>query len=76
MDLAGLTNSLVDLLRNHKEGLSNEELENHYGPKYAALPPILNNLLDLKRLNLYTRDGNLLYKLIEEETAAKFEGLG
>jgi len=76
MDLAELTNTLVDLLRSQKDGLSNEDLERYFGARFAALPPILNNLLDLKRLNLYTRDGNLLYKLVEEETAAKFEGLG
>eukprot|EP00607_Mallomonas_marina_P003414 CAMPEP_0182433336 /NCGR_PEP_ID=MMETSP1167-20130531/62560_1 /TAXON_ID=2988 /ORGANISM="Mallomonas Sp, Strain CCMP3275" /LENGTH=255 /DNA_ID=CAMNT_0024621907 /DNA_START=178 /DNA_END=945 /DNA_ORIENTATION=+ len=38
--------------------------------------PIINDLLSSNRLQLLMQDGVVVYKLIHEEKAAKFEGLG
>ena len=41
----------------------------------GAIAEVVNILLESKRLNLFTQAGALIYKLVAEETAAKFEGL-
>jgi len=68
---------LVELLRQAPVGLSNEQLESHFGAgKMASIAGVVNVLLEQKRLNLFqTATGGLLYKYVAEETAAKFEGL-
>jgi DNA-directed RNA polymerase III subunit RPC6 len=68
---------LVELLRQAPSGLSNEQLESHFGVgKMASIAGVVNVLLEQKRLNLFqTASGGLLYKYVAEETALKFEGL-
>jgi hypothetical protein len=75
--MSGLENEIVQLLQTHENGLSDEQISMHFGARYADLVSILNNLLALNRLQLFRGPGgSLIYKLIREETAAKFEGLG
>ena len=67
---------LVQKLQEHEGGLSDEELQTIFGDRYGQeLVEILNNLLNLNRLQLLKKGGVLIYKLIREETAVKFEGL-
>jgi len=67
---------LVEKLRTASSGLSNDQLEGHFGSgKMAAIAEVLNELLEAKRLNLFTQGNLLIYKLVAEETAMKFEGL-
>eukprot|EP00605_Chrysophyceae_sp_TOSAG23-4_P002381 GSChrysophyteH1.ASY1.ANO1.2635.1 assembled CDS len=68
---------LVEILRQSPSGLSNEQLEAHFGvSKMSSIAQVVNVLLEHKRLNLFqTSSGGLIYKLVAEETAAKFEGL-
>ena len=67
---------LVEKLRMAPSGLSNDQLESHFGAgKMAAIAEVVNSLLEAKRLNLFTQGTGLVYKLVAEDTAVKFEGL-
>ena len=67
---------LVQQLQEHEGGLSDEELQTIFGDRYGQeLVEILNHLLNLNRLQLLKKGDVLIYKLIREETAIKFEGL-
>ena len=61
-------------------GLTNGQLERHFGAnKLLAIAQVLNILLDSKRVHLYNSTENpneLMYKLVAEEQAQKFEGIG
>lgn len=71
-----LQTHLVQKLQEHEGGLSDEELQNIFGDRYGQeLVEILNHLLNLNRLQLLKKGDVLIYKLIREETAIKFEGL-
>lgn len=83
MDVVGhgdLTERVLNFLRGNPEGVSNDEFEEHFGSLYGAtLTGILNTLLERKRVVLFhSRDApdSLVYQLVPEEMAAKFEGLG
>eukprot|EP00596_Hydrurales_sp_CCMP1899_P002715 CAMPEP_0119035672 /NCGR_PEP_ID=MMETSP1177-20130426/2852_1 /TAXON_ID=2985 /ORGANISM="Ochromonas sp, Strain CCMP1899" /LENGTH=271 /DNA_ID=CAMNT_0006994297 /DNA_START=86 /DNA_END=898 /DNA_ORIENTATION=- len=67
---------LLQLLNANESGLSDEQISNHFGPRYGELVPILNELLSMNRLQLFTQGGVLIYRIVQEETAAKFDGLG
>ena len=68
---------LVQKLQEHEDGLSDEDIRRIFGDRYGQdLVQILNNLLSLNRLQLFHKGDILIYKLIREETAIKFEGLG
>jgi hypothetical protein len=73
---SNIAEELLQLLNSNENGLSDEQISNHFGPRYAELVPILNDLLSMNRLQLFTQGGVLIYRLVREETAAKFEGLG
>ena len=75
-DSSNLAEELLSLLNANESGLSDEQISNHFGPRYGELVAILNDLLSMNRLQLFTQAGVLIYKLVREETAAKFEGLG
>jgi len=68
---------LVEKLRTAPSGLSNDQLESHFGAgKMAGIAEVVNQLLEAKRLNLFMQgSNNLVYRLVAEETAMKFEGL-
>ena len=68
---------LVQKLQEHEDGLSDEDIRKIFGDRYGQdLVQILNHLLSLNRLQLFHKGDILIYKLIREETAIKFEGLG
>lgn len=69
---------LLGLLSSHEEnGISDQTLREHFGvSSYELLVPVINELLQANRLQLYYQGSNLIYKLLNENTAAKFEGLG
>jgi DNA-directed RNA polymerase III subunit RPC6 len=71
-----IADELLQLLNQDENGLSDEQISNHFGARYAELVPLLNDLLSMNRLQLFTQGGVLIYRLVHEETAAKFEGLG
>lgn len=77
---AELTERVLNFLRGNPDGVSNDEFEEHFGSLYGAtLTGILNTLLERKRVVLFqSRDApdSLVYQLVPEEMAAKFEGLG
>lgn len=75
-DATQLAEELLSLLNANESGLSDEQISTHFGPRYGELVHILNDLLSMNRLQLFTQGGVLIYRLIREETAAKFEGLG
>lgn len=64
------------LLNSNDNGLPDSQLKDHFGERYAGLAVIINDMLSSNRLQLFTQGGMIIYKLIREETAIKFEGLG
>jgi cytochrome c-type biogenesis protein CcmH/NrfF len=73
---SNIAEELLNLLNSNESGLSDEQISGHFGARYGELVPILNDLLSMNRLQLFTQGGVLIYRLVREETAAKFEGLG
>ena len=73
---ASLSYELSSLLQASERGLTDEQISTHFGARYAELVPVINEMLGSNRLQLFTMGGSLVYKVVEEETAAKFEGLG
>jgi AraC-like DNA-binding protein len=72
-----LAQQLIALLQvNDEKGLSDQQISAHFGPHYTALAPIINAMLSSNRLQLFTQGGILIYKIVREEIAAKFDGLG
>jgi hypothetical protein len=72
-----LANQLILLLQgNDERGLSDEQISAHFGANYVDLVPIINSMLSSNRLQLFSQGGALIYKIVKEELAAKFEGLG
>jgi hypothetical protein len=71
-----LTDELLTLLHTNEEGLTDEQISNHFGPRYTDLVLVINELLATNRLQLFTQANALVYKVVREETAAKFDGLG
>jgi hypothetical protein len=72
-----LHNELVNLLSQHGEdGASDQLLRDHFGARYEGLVAVINDLLRSNRLQLFYQGTSLIYKLITESVAAKFEGLG
>lgn len=73
----GLHNELLSLLSQHgEEGVSDQQLREHFGARYEGLVAVINDLLRSNRLQLYYQGASLIYKAINESVAAKFEGLG
>ena len=74
--MSDLTNELLFLLQANENGLSDQQISAHFGSRYTDLVPIINVLLGNNRLQLFTQAGVLIYKIVKEEIAAKFDGLG
>ena len=75
--MTSLSEKLVALLTANEDGLSGAALNEHFGENYVDLAPIINDMLRSNRLQLLQQgNGNLIYKLIHESKAIKFEGLG
>ena len=76
MSNSSLSDELLRLVQQYSSGLSDAEIQNYFKERYSLLPPVINNLLGQNRLKLFTLNGSLVYKALNEATAAKFEGLG
>ena len=76
MSISQLTQELLDLINNNENGVVDSDIQAHFRERYSALPNVINTLLSQNRLKLYTLNGSLMYKAVNELTAAKFEGLG
>lgn len=71
------------LLQKYENGLDDIIVREHFQSGYSAeLTSVINALVASNRIQLYTTTSNkngemgLVYKLVKEETALKFEGLG
>ncbi|GAX75508.1 hypothetical protein CEUSTIGMA_g2951.t1 [Chlamydomonas eustigma] len=67
---------ILEVLRQHPEGCSQEQFERDLGSiPLQSRADALNRLLSKSRIQLFNRDGNLLYKEVSAEDAVKFRGL-
>ena len=73
---SALADELLRLIQGYASGISDAEIQAHFKDRYVLLPPVINSLLAQNRLKLFTLNGSLVYKSLNEATAAKFEGLG
>jgi len=73
-----MVTEVTDFLRKNPDGTTNEQLKAHFGAQYEGLASILNNLLEARRIVMYTNTVTkaLTYRLVSEETTAGLEGLG
>ena len=76
MSVSALANELFTFLLEHENGIPEADLKSHFGDRYSAMAPGINELLGINRLQLFMQSGALVYKAIKEATAIKFEGLG
>jgi DNA-directed RNA polymerase III subunit RPC6 len=71
-----LADELLALLHANDDQLSDKDVSMHFGERYPDLVPVINDLLAVNRMQLLTQGDVLFYRIVQEETAAKFEGLG
>lgn len=78
MSSANLANELLALLASREEGVPDDRILAHFGPRYKDLVPVINDLLRSNRLQLFTQGaGDVpVYRAIREDIANKLEGLG
>eukprot|EP01031_Cornospumella_fuschlensis_P026414 gene26414-31917_t len=75
--MSQLNDEFLRLLYTSEDGLTDEQIRNHFGARYGQLTSVINDLLSTNRLLLFQQgQGGLVYKAVREETALKFEGLG
>lgn len=67
---------LFRLIQQNENGISDLDVQTHFGARYQSLAPTINTLLNQNKLQLFTANGALVYKAIHESAAVKFEGLG
>lgn len=74
-----LRREFIDLLTKtqyQQNGISNSQLKaSFHGERYIHLVPIINSLTQEARLIMSKTGDELVYKLVNEETASKFAGL-
>jgi DNA-directed RNA polymerase III subunit RPC6 len=73
-----LSEDMLSFLSQQQDGCaSDDSVKQYFGPaKYELLATIINVLLKSNRLQLFTLPtGGLVYKAVQEEMAAKLEGL-
>lgn len=73
---SNLLDDLLHVLHSNESGISDNALRSTFGSKYSDLVPIINDLLQSNRLQLLMQGDTLFYKIVQEEIAAKFNGLG
>jgi DNA-directed RNA polymerase III subunit RPC6 len=70
---------LIETLGGSETGLSDVALKEKFGARYESLVPVINELLGENRLELYRNNSaggaGLVYKLVDEQTASKLQGL-
>jgi len=70
---------IIQLLNESSSGsLTDNHIKIHFAERYLTdVVPAVNSLLRLNRIQLFTNSGGaLVYKIIHEDIAVKFEGLG
>jgi DNA-directed RNA polymerase III subunit RPC6 len=73
---ASLRDRLVGMLTAELAGVSESAIRSRFGTDYEALVPILNELLGMNRIQLFTQaSGDMIFKLVDEDKAAKLVGL-
>ncbi len=75
MSVSAIATELFQFLSEHENGASDDLIRRHFGDRYEFLAAGINELLSINRLQLFTQAGSLVYKVIKESTAVKFEGL-
>lgn len=76
-EMSTISQEFIAILEeNHENGVTQSILQQHFTTRYAQLTPIINELLASNRLQLYHQGDMLVFKILREETAAKFDGLG
>jgi DNA-directed RNA polymerase III subunit RPC6 len=71
-------NKVVHFLSSHPDGLTDAMLTSHFGLQtmQGVVLPILNQLMQSNRLkSVQLETGGILFQLVEEQTAAKLQGL-
>jgi hypothetical protein len=71
-----LQEDLLRILNDNQGGVSDNALRTHFSSKYQDLVPVINDLLQGNRLQLFMQGDILFYRIVQEEVAAKFDGLG
>jgi hypothetical protein len=73
-----LARELLTFLHLNADGTTDEKVLEHFGVRYKDLVPVINELLQSNRLQLFTQGdyGATVYRAIKEETANKLDGLG
>ena len=75
-----MEDEILHLLQASPTGsLNDNQVKLHFGEKYDAsdLVAAINSLLRLSRIQLFTNSsGTLVYKVVDEDIAVKFDGLG
>ena len=74
-----IEDEFLGLLNESSSGsLTDNQVKIHFAERYLTdVVPAVNSLLRLNRIQLFTNTaGALVYKIIHEDVAVKFEGLG
>ena len=66
----------LQILESNANGISNDELKEHFGDRFPSLVTVINDFLKMNRIQLLQQGDALFYRLIKEEIAVKFAGLG
>ena len=76
-NLSNLKNELIRLIESYgSEGISDKQIQDHFGSRYLECCPALNELLQSHRLKLLESFGAPKYGIYTEEIAVKLETLG
>lgn len=71
-----LRERLLALLAASSSGVTDSALKHAFGAEYEMMVPVLNELLGQNRIQLFTQSsGEMLFRLINEDKAAKMSGL-
>lgn len=74
----GLREELLELLQSgeSENGVSESSIKAHFGDQYERVVPVFNELLGANRIQLFKHStGEMAFKLIAEDKAAKLVGL-
>jgi hypothetical protein len=71
-----LSDEFIAFLQQYEDGIDDNKVKEHFQSRHEQLSATINQLLAQNRLQLFTQGDVLVYKLISEDKAVKFEGLG
>ena len=70
-----MASGFMAFLEDNADGVPDDALRQQFKENYANLVPIINDLLQQGRLNLFNVNGVIVYKAIKADIAEKFKGL-